>query len=346
MKTAFIILLVVHGAIHLVGFAKGFGFAEVSLIHGSIGRALGAVWLFAGLAFLAAAILLVPLVLALLDLRTTSFTSLYRREVERGLARRAPTTRITEADLAPLPQLVQTYLRRVGAVGRPHVRDVHARWQGEMKRKPGEAFMPITAEQHDFFDEPSRVFLMKARLHGVPFEGLHVYVGPSATMRVRVAGIIEVVDARGPEMNRSETVTLFNDMCLLAPATLVDADVKWQPVDARTVRATFTNAGNTISALLLFDESGDLANFTSNDRDQSADGKTYRTLPWSTPVREYEDYGGVRLPSRAEAVWTEPEGDYVYARFELMEVDFNGRARANPPSTFAQPVTPEQASAP
>lgn len=366
MKTAFIVLLVAHGAIHLVGFAKGFGFAEVSQIHEPIGRAIGALWLFAGLAFLAAAILLierselwwiaaapallasliaivtswsdaklglivnlvilVPLVLTLLDLRATSFTSLYRREVERGLARhvpRVPATPITEADLAPLPPLVQTYLRRVGVVGRPHVHDVRARWQGEMKSKPGAPFMPITAEQHDFFDEPSRLFLMKAKLHGIPFEGLHLYIGPSATMRVRIAGIIEVVDARGPEMNRSETVTLFNDMCLLGPATLVDADVQWQPVDAHSVRATFSNAGNVISALLSFDADGDLVNFTSNDRDLSADGKTYRNLPWSTPIRSYKDYGGIRVASHGDAVWTEPQGEYVYARFELVAIDFN-----------------------
>jgi hypothetical protein len=30
-------------------------------------------------------------------------------------------------------------------------------------------------------------------------------------------------------MSQSETVTLFNDMCIMAPATLVDAPIAWEP---------------------------------------------------------------------------------------------------------------------
>jgi hypothetical protein len=172
---------------------------------------------------------------------------------------------------------------------------------------------------------------MEGSLHGVPFEALHLYVGPSATMQVRVASLIDTVDARGPEMNQSETVTLFNDMCVLAPASLVDARVTWRELDERTVLASFTNAGNTLTAELHFDAQGDLANFISNDRYQSTDGKTYGKLPWSTPLTEYRDFGGQRLAAKGDAVWKEPDGDFVYARFELAEICYNvgaGRHRS------------------
>jgi len=33
--------------------------------------------------------------------------------------------------------------------------------------------------------------------------------------------LLTVVDAHGAEMNKSETVTLLNDMFILAPATLI-----------------------------------------------------------------------------------------------------------------------------
>lgn len=89
------------------------------------------------------------------------------------------------------------------------------------------------------------------------------------------------------------------------------------------MRGTFTNAGNTISATLAFDDHGDLANFTSNDRYQSADGKTYVKYPWSTPVRDYKDYGEIRLASHGEAVWSEPSHEFVYGRFDLVEVEYN-----------------------
>jgi len=58
MKAALILLLTVHGAIHSMGFAKAFGLAEVAQIHQAISRPIGALWLFAALALLTSAALL------------------------------------------------------------------------------------------------------------------------------------------------------------------------------------------------------------------------------------------------------------------------------------------------
>ena len=57
-------------------------------------------------------------------------------------------------------------------------------------------------------------------------------------------------------MNKAETVTVFNDMCLLAPATLIDKRIEWVPVDSVSAKATFTNGPNKITATLYFNEQG------------------------------------------------------------------------------------------
>jgi hypothetical protein len=369
MKVAFALLLAFHGAIHLLGFAKGFGLAEVSQLTVHISRSLALLWLAAGLASLATAallfvtperwwigaaiavvlsqaaiftawsdarfgtvanvIVLVPLALALLDLRGSSLRSTYRREAERGLAHPVSTSIVTEADLAPLPPALQTYLRRAKVVGRPHVHDLRAHWRGQMRNGADGAWMDVGVDQVELFDPPTRLFYMEASQHGLPFAALHVYRGSTATMRVRVASLFDVVDAKGPEMNRSETVTLFNDMCVLAPASLLDAKIEWQTLGERRVSGTFSNAGNRVSAVLVFDDAGDLVDFVSNDRDRSADGKTYENLPWSTPLRDYKDFGGTRIAAHGDAVWKEPAGDFVYARFELESLELNVAAPAH-----------------
>jgi hypothetical protein len=232
---------------------------------------------------------------------------------------------VTAADLERLPALLRIYLERVGVVSKPRVKAFRARFEGTLKGSPGSGFMDVEVEQHEFFDPAARYFVARGSRFGVPFAAFHRYVGAEATMRVRVASLFDVVDARGSEMNQSETVTLFNDMCLLAPATLVDAQVTWQTVGVRALRGTFTNAGHTISADLSFDSRGDLENFVSDDRYQSADGKVYEKLRWSTPVRDYRDFGGVRLAARGDAVWTEKDGNFPYARFELKEIEYDPR---------------------
>ncbi len=166
---------------------------------------------------------------------------------------------------------------------------------------------------------------MKMPMMGVPLDGLHVYKNECATMNIRIANLFQVVDARGEKMDQGETVTVFNDLCLMAPAALIDADIQWQTIDSHTVKATYTNGRNTISAKLYFNEAGELINFISTDRFLSSDGKTYLNYPWSTPVKNYTEFNGRKVPSYGEAIWHMPGGDYIYGKFNLKSVEYNSR---------------------
>lgn len=282
----------------------------------------GVAWLVAGVS--------VAVVGGLVAVRASSLPSRYASEVREALAGEARalsgqrTLVVTDDDLARLPALVATYLRRAGVVGRPRVVDFHAVFRARMRTARDAPWMDATVDQYEFLGgSPRRFFLMRASRAGLPFVALHRYVGSEATMQVRAAGLVDVVDARGAEMTESETVTLFNDICIFAPAALLDAPVTWQPVGDRQVKATYTNAGHTISAVLTFDAAGDLVSFVSNDRHQS-DGKTSRRLPWSTPVGSYRDFGGARLPAFGAARWKEPDGEeWTYAELTLERIDYD-----------------------
>jgi hypothetical protein len=56
MLTGFAALLVVHGLIHLLGFAKGFGLAELPQLRQPVSVALGVLWLLAAFLFMVTAI--------------------------------------------------------------------------------------------------------------------------------------------------------------------------------------------------------------------------------------------------------------------------------------------------
>src|SRR6185312_851759 len=44
---------------------------------------------------------------------------------------------------------------------------------------------------------------------------------------------------------------------------------------------------------------------------------------FSTPVRDYRDFGPVRLMSFGEARWLLPEGEFTYGEFNLVEITYN-----------------------
>jgi hypothetical protein len=242
---------------------------------------------------------------------------------------------VTDDDLRALPESVGTYLRRVGVVGKPRVANFHVVFGGRFRMARGAPWMKLAADQHEFFGaRPTRLFFMEARRGGVPFVGYHRYAGDAATMDIRAFGVVRVVDARGAEMTQSETVTLFNDMCVFAPASLVDAQaraqVRWEVLGPREVKGIFTNAGHTISAVLTFDPDGDLVSFVSNDRFQD-DGKKRRRLPWSTPLKNYREFAGARVAADAEARWQDPDGIWTYGEFTVEKLEYNVRQPTSRP---------------
>jgi hypothetical protein len=253
-----------------------------------------------------------------------NFRAEYHRDVEQGLARAVARPPLTEREMASLPSMVQRYLRLNGAVGQPRVQNFRARFHGQIRSGPGTRWMSFTGEQHNFYDQPSRLFLMDASMFGIPVQAFHRFVGPSATMRVKVASLVTMVDAKGPQMDEAETVTLFNDLCVFAPGALVDSQIQWQQIDPHSVGALFKNGKYDVHAVLSFNERGELINFVAHDRGaMSADGKSMIKMPWSTPLSDYRTFGRHRLMTRGEGMWLAPNGEYSYLRFVLDEIEYN-----------------------
>jgi hypothetical protein len=255
-----------------------------------------------------------------------SYSSTFQRLTAENLARPITTPLLSESDLAPLPAPVATYLRRTGAVGKPRVLSFHLTMHGEFARdRKNPKRLPYTAEQYSFLDTRTRLFFMRARLFGIPMDGLHVFTpADGASMRIKVASLFKVVDAHGEKMDQGETVTYLNDMCILAPASLIDPSISWQELDSHHVKATLTKDGVTVSAVLTFDDAGDLVDFYSDDRLYNDDGATYLSYRWKTPITEYRTLAdGRRVASKGSAVWETPEGDFEYITFNLGEVTYN-----------------------
>jgi hypothetical protein len=360
-STIFAIFLILHGLIHLPGVANAFGLAELPQLTQPISRGAG---LGAAIAFTAAAISLftwprgwwvvaaagvllsmfaivpswtdakfgtlanaivcVGVLFGFLAQGPYSLRAQYERDIESVIARGSPSGTIVEADLAHLPSPVQRYLRSAGVPGRPRVHNVRARMHGRIRSGRQARWMTLRAEQYNAFDPPARFFYFNAAMFAVPIQGYHRYLGEAATMHVKAAAAVPVASASGSEMAQSETVTFFNDMCFLAPATLIDPAIVWEPIDDRTTRATFTNAGHTIRAVLSFNDAGELTNFTSDDRYQASAGSTgMERLRWSTPLSNYRSFGPVRLASRGEGRWHDADGEYAYVELTVDEIHYD-----------------------
>lgn len=249
----------------------------------------------------------------------------YLKEAEKRLQHQGSSENpiLTGADTAHLPEAVQKYLVYTGVIGKEKVQNFRVVCSGEMKLDPQKGWIDIKSEQYNFLEEPARLFFIKAKMFGLSILGLDSYIHGKGNMLIKAAGLFTVSDARGRHMDQGAAVTLFNDMCLLAPATLIDDRILWESLDPRTVKATFSDNQCQVSAVLYFNEIGELINFSTDDRSYTNMDNSYKNMPWSTPVSKYKDFNGFNLASYGEAIWHTENGDYCYAKFNFQEIEYN-----------------------
>jgi hypothetical protein len=361
MRIFFLIIVLLHGLIHLLGFIKAFGLQDVRALTMVISRPMGMLWLAAAVLFVAYGLLFTALyrydwcvgllavilsqvlvvmfwkdarfgtmpnvlilVVALVGLGSYLLGNEFATQVKQDFRHNnsLPADLLTEQDIAHLPATVQEYLRHTKSVGQPKVRNFRAEFTGVMRGGPEEDDMPLHSVQYNFYQDPSRYFYMTATRKGLPISALHIYQHRTATFRVKLLNWLKVVDASGEQMNQGETVTLLNDMCFIAPATLIDPRISWEPVNDSTTTAIFHNGNISVSAVLYFNAPGELVNFISKDRFET-DGKKYNNYPWATPVEDYKMMNGYLLPSKARLIYQRPGGDFTYGEFVYKSVRYN-----------------------
>ncbi len=358
LKYFFVFLILIHGIIHIIGFVKPFDYGNISITYKNIPKLVGLFWLLTAILFILGTILfllnkeiwstiaiiaviisqsliaitwdeakfgtifnIIVLFVALSSRGTHYFEIGFKNDVTKHLSQCtfSKNDLLKELDIISLPIPVQKYIRYVGAIGKPKAKNMRIVFDGEMRDK-GKDFFKFTSTQYNFFDNPARLFFMKAKMYGTSLLGYHCYQNATATLQIKLLGLFNTSNAKGTEMNMAETVTLFNDMCLMAPASLIDKRIEWTNIDTLSAKATFTNGINKISATLYFNEIGQLTNFISDDRYVISEIKQYR---FSTPVKHYTEINGMNIWEYGEAIWHYPEGEFVYGKFNLKSIEYN-----------------------
>jgi hypothetical protein len=252
------------------------------------------------------------------------FRSRFLNEANEGMQRTAkqPAKSLTENDIRQLPPPVQKYLQYTGVVGKEKVWNFRVFFTGQLQDVGKPAFK-VNITQFSFMDIPTRLFLITGRMKGFQVTAIHIYKDTHATFQVKLLSTFSIVDQKEGNLNIAETVTMLNDMCLLAPSTLIDKRIKWEEIDDLHSKATYTNKGITVSAILEFNENGQLTSFYSDDRFYlSPKGEMIKTR-WTTPVYNYREFGGVRIASEGKAIWSFPDRDFTYASFRIADLVYN-----------------------
>lgn len=350
-------LLALHGGLHLIGVAGAFGLAQLADLAAPISRAWGCAWAFAALLLLAAAVLRardartwwmvgVPAIIAS-QLVITAFWGdakvgtvanalllvplaigvgrwRFAARVQgaiAGLAQREQPTleaHVTDDDLATLPPIVATWLRRAGVVGRARPNRVHVRQRGSMQKAPGGAWLSFRAQQWFAVPTPSFVWAVEVDAGpGLHLEGVDAYLDRGGSMRIELLSLLPVVDAAGPNIDQSALIRFLAEIMWFPSAALAPY-LRWQAIDEHRARATLRHGEREATGVFRFDEHGDVVGFEARrHREDELEDWIIENDPASFAVLD-----AARVPTRSTVTWRNAVGEtWTWLRLELLSVD-------------------------
>ena len=228
---------------------------------------------------------------------------------------------VTPDMLGGLPEPVQRYLAYTGVVGTPLIDRVRLKQEGRFRQGPDRPWMPLSAEELYTTDPPSFVWNARFKIAGLPIlSAKDRYESGHGHMFGKLAGIYTVFDITGEKLDQATMIRYLNEI-MWFPTAFLGENISWGEADEHSAQVTFTDHGRSVSARIIFDEVGRLTNFTAL-RYREIDGD-FSLDPWSTPILDYGERAGLKLPTRGQAVWNLESGDLTYADLEIGKVEFN-----------------------
>jgi len=241
LRYLLLVLLSVHGLLHLIGFLSAFKLAKISQLNSIPTKTAGIAWLIATLCFtiviiqylykkeywwmiallaiifsqtliilfwkdarfgtIANLLILLPLILGFAHWKSNAT---YHKEVRRIYFQNHPQpyTIVRSNMLNHLPVPVRRWLERSNIVGKPITQSALLHQQGEMKTEPNGKWIPFEAEQYTSISNVA--FIWKTEIQTSPLlviSGLDKYENGSGSMTMNLYNLFPVTQTSGPAID-------------------------------------------------------------------------------------------------------------------------------------------------
>lgn len=361
MRIVLILLIVIHGVIHLMGFLKAYHIYTFNSISQSISKPIGIVWLLTfvllavtvfflltrsnfwwltgGLAVLISQILVLTFwadakmgTLANLILLFTiihgysSFSFKQKISEERRVmfqkAQSANQAIVSEENLEHLPPIVKTWLMNSGVIGRKFIYNVHLVQDLEMRLKPNQTnWNPGKAEQYFTVYPPAFNWSITTEMN------------PLFT----VVGRDQFIDGKGemsiqllsliPVVNVKESNKLNQ-----AALQRFLAEIVWFPTAALSPYITWETLDAT-SARATMEYQGAIGSgvfhFDENGSFKKFVAMRYRdvddekTTEWTVSATQTAVRNGIKIPVECKASWKLENGKWDWLKVKIRHIEYN-----------------------
>lgn len=202
-------------------------------------------------------------------------------------------------DPETLPPAARRYLEHAVAPGAPAATGARLRMRGEIR---------LRGRWHAFsashWVDPHRGFHWRAtvRMGLVPVRGFDRYEAGRGEMRWRLAGLLPMVHATGPDIDRSARGRVVAEAIFSPAALRPEHGVRWWEGEDGWLRAHWPLDGEDGELRLDVDATGRLERLLTV-RWGNPDGQGWRAIPFGGRVEGEATFHGLTIPTRISAGW-------------------------------------------
>jgi hypothetical protein len=361
MKIIFIIIVVLHGLIHVLGFVKAFELAAIRELTSHISRPFGIVWLICAVLFIFFAITyasgytygwiigliavilsqivivyfwkdgkfgtipnMIILLVVIMSYGSYTFNKMVDSEIEEVLSF-AKTTQpgiVTEEDILHLPAPVQRWITSTGIIGKPEVLWGYVKQTASMKMKPEqEEWYTAGAIQYSVIEPPA--FIWKVELDMMPV--------------IKIKGRDKFIDGKGEMLIKMNslinivhekgekldegTMQRFLGELVWFPSLALSPHITWEPIDEFSAKAAMQHKGTNGDGIFYFDEEGNFTKFIAM-RFLTNEPDAIK-YPWILTVDDYAVFEGIKVPSEVKATWELEHTDWTWLDLKIEDIQYN-----------------------
>ncbi len=364
MKIVFLIIVFIHGLIHLLGFVKGYGLKEVKELTLPISKPMGLVWLTATALFLMYGILysanseyawliglisvlmsqiliitfwkdarfgtipnIVILIVSIISFGFHSFQKLVHQETNHILSQNKALDEkvITENAIKGLPEPVKNWLRHSGAIGKPYMSVGKVMQKAEIKMKPDQNnWMSATAIQYTTIDNPAFIWTVDVKMNS-----FLNFQGRDKFENGKGEMLIKLNSLFNVVNEKGakmdeSTAQRYLGEMVWFTSLALGPYISWKPINDTTASATLTYKGAKGSGTFYFNSKGDVTKYSAL-RYKGNDVDAKRE-EWVMSINDYKTFENIKVPAIMTATWKLNEGDWTWLKLEVLDIKYNRNA--------------------
>jgi hypothetical protein len=361
MKWFVLVVALLHGFIHILGFVKGFDIKEIKELSLPISKPMGIVWLSAALLFIIYAVMLITnnrytwlvgfiavavsqmlvsfywldakfgtlpnvliLVVSIFLLSAFNFQCLVKHETAAIVRQIKPQSEkiISENAIENLPEPVQNWLRNSGAVGKPLINAGKVIQKAEMKMKPEQKnWMTANAIQLTTLDAPAFIWNVDVKMNSI----LN-FIGRDKFENGKGKMLIKVnslinVVNESGEKMDEGSLQRYLGEMVWFPSLALSPYVSWEAINDSSAKATMHYNGTMGSGIFHFNTAGDVIMFTALRF--NGNRADSKRHEWIMKIEDYKVFEGIKVPAKMTATWKFDEGDWTWLKLEVVDIIYN-----------------------